>query len=110
MVGPLPQNPTVAAALSDYAVTQLFAAVNVEQVVTNALPPKAAFLAGPLTTELRSLATQTGQKVVASDQFNQVWVAADRTASSTLIGLGRGFGSPATGQYDRQVGQGPIPA
>jgi hypothetical protein len=89
MVAPLPQNPVVASALSDYAVAQLYSAVNVQQVIANALPPKASFLATPLSNELRTLATNTGKKVVVSDQFNQVWVTANRTLSSRLITIGR---------------------
>jgi hypothetical protein len=89
MVAPLPQNPVVAAALSDYAVAQLYSAVNVPQVISSALPPKAAFLATPLSNELKSLAISTGQKVVVSDQFNQVWVTANRTVMTGLVNVGR---------------------
>jgi hypothetical protein len=89
MVGPLPQNPVVASALSNYAVAQLYSAVDVTQVITNALPDKAQFLAVPLSNELKTLAISTGQKVVVSDQFNQVWVAANRTAIGGLVAVGR---------------------
>jgi hypothetical protein len=89
MIAPLPQNPVVATALSNYAVEQLYSAVDVTQVIQDALPPKAAFLAAPLSGQLKSLAISTGQKVVVSDQFNQVWVAVNRTVNGSLIAIGR---------------------
>ena len=89
MVAPLPQNPVVASALSNYAVDQLYSAVDVTQVIKDALPEKAQFLAAPLSNQLKVLAISTGQTVVVSDQFNQVWVAANRTAIGGLVAVGR---------------------
>src|SRR5437773_1520516 len=51
-VTPLPQNPAVAAAVSQYTTDQLFQAVDVEQRLRDALPTQAAFVAGPLTGQL----------------------------------------------------------
>lgn len=48
-VAPLSQDPAVQAAVSTYMTDQFFATLNVEQRVQEALPPRSAFLAIPLT-------------------------------------------------------------
>ena len=51
-VTPLDQDPAVRAAVSTYTTQQIFSTLNVEQRVKEALPPRAAFLASPLTDEV----------------------------------------------------------
>ena len=48
-VSPLSEDPAVRAAVSTYTTEQIFTSLNVEQRVKEALPPRAAFLASPLT-------------------------------------------------------------
>jgi hypothetical protein len=79
-VGPLTRNEVVAGTLSSFVVSEVFAAVNVESVVQEALPEEFAVLSGPLVGGLRDLAGDAGTKLIQSDQFNAVWVAANRTA------------------------------
>src|SRR3569832_220572 len=54
LVGPLPGQPVVSTALGRYVSNQVFAAAPIEQKITEALPEKAAFLAGPLTSQLNT--------------------------------------------------------
>ncbi len=105
MVAPLPQNPVVASALSNYAVNQLYSSVDVPKVIADALPPKAAFLATPLSNQLKALAISTGEKVVTSDQFNQVWVTANRTVVTGLVNVGRSTPSQPPAGTTIKVGQ-----
>ena len=53
-VSPLPKQPVVYTALGSYVSAQVFQAASVQQEIANALPPRAAFLASPLTDQLRN--------------------------------------------------------
>lgn len=104
-VAPLPQSPVVASALSNYTVNQLYSSVDVPKVIADALPPKAAFLATPLSNQLKTLAVATGEKVVKSDQFNQVWVTANRTVITGLVNVGRSTPAQPPAGTNIKVGQ-----
>lgn len=90
VVGPLPKNDQVATALSDYSVNKLFENINVEQKITDALPEKASFLAPVLTDQLDTRATNVTKKLIQSDQFQNVWITANRTAHQRLVDNARG--------------------
>lgn len=102
-VTPLPKEPAVSKALGSYITDQLFSNVPVEQKVTEALPPKASFLAQPLTSELNKLTNQITVKAVSSDAFQTVWVAANRAAMNHLLTTARATedGSQPTTQNQR---------
>jgi hypothetical protein len=87
IVGPLPQQPAVATALGTYGVDQLYASVDISQKIKDALPPQASFLAGPLSSQLKTLATSTAIKAMESDQFSNVWEAIIRTTHSNFVTL-----------------------
>ncbi len=89
-VAPLPQNPTVSSALSNYVTTQIFTNVPVEQQIKEALPPRAAFLASPLTSQLQSLTNKIANRVITSDNFTTIWTAANRKAMDRLTSNARG--------------------
>lgn len=89
LVSPLPQQPVVSTALGSYIGTQVFAAAPIEARIAEALPPRASFLAGPLTDQLRTLTVRASQRIVASDQFQSVWTAANRIAMNRLLTTAR---------------------
>ncbi len=70
---PVIQNTQVQQTLALYTTNQIFASVNVQQIVTQALPPRAAFLAPQLTGQIRGFAQQSAQKVLATPKFQQTW-------------------------------------
>lgn len=90
MVAPLPQKPVVNKAISSYVTTQLFTNVPIEQTIEDALPPKAAFLAGPLTDQLKTLTTNVTSKIISSDNFQTIWVQANKRALDRAIAEARG--------------------
>jgi len=94
VVGPIPRQPEVGTALSDYVTTQLFANVPISREIANALPPRASFLAGPLASQLQSLTKTVTYRVVVSSTFDTVWVAANRSAMNQLLGAARGQKPP----------------
>ena len=89
-VAPLPRNPQVAAAVSDYASTQLFEVLDVEQRLRAVLPAQAAFVAGPLTGQIQDTVHKTVNNVVLSDRFQQIWTEANRRAHKQALAIVEG--------------------
>jgi len=102
LVSPLPKQPVVSTALGNHIGDQVFSSVDVQQKVTDALPPRAAFLAGPLTGQLNRLTKQTAQKVVSSDQFRGIWTAANRAAMDRLLTTARGQTPPLRAKVEQK--------
>ncbi len=94
LVSPLPKQPVVSTALGSYISDKVFEAVPVKQKISDALPPQAVFLAGPLTDQLQNLTTTTSQKIVASDGFQTLWSGANRLAMDRLVTTARGQTPP----------------
>lgn len=70
---PLPQEPAVAAALSQRLADELISAGNVAGVVEQSLPPDLAFLTVPVTEGLRTLTADVAGEVIRSDVFAGLW-------------------------------------
>ncbi|MFI7600385.1 hypothetical protein [Actinoplanes sp. NPDC049681] len=100
-VAPLPQNPQVAAAVAEYATTQVFAAVDVEQRVRTVLPQQAAFLAGPVAGQLRGAVRTTVTNVLQSDRFAGIWVELNRRAHQRALAIIDGTSTVVIGRQDR---------
>ncbi len=84
-VGPIAANPAVQAAVSREVTNEIYAALNPQQVIASALPPKAAALAGPLSNGVKGFLQEGISKILASRMFQQLWVAANRFAHAQLI-------------------------
>jgi hypothetical protein len=68
-VTPIIQNSQVQKALADYTVQQLYQNVDVEKTVSDALPPRADFIAPTIASQLRSTTQATLAKILARPQF-----------------------------------------
>lgn len=86
-VGPLSRDPAVGLAISDFVVKELFASVDAEQLVSEALPPEATFLTAPIVGAVQNFARDLTVEVINSDQFNQIWIAANQFAHQQLVSL-----------------------
>ena len=89
-VGPIAASPQVQAALSAEITNEIYAALNPQQAIASALPPKAAKLAGPLSAGAKGYIQDAVNKVLASPKFQQLWVAANRFADTQLISALKG--------------------
>jgi hypothetical protein len=94
MVGPLPKEPVVSDALGKYIGLQVFDQPSVESRITEALPPRADFLAGPLAGQLQTVTVTASQRLVASDAFQSIWEGANRVAMNRLLATARGQTPP----------------
>jgi hypothetical protein len=93
LVAQVPRDQEVATALSTNIVEQLFEQYDVQTTVAQALPDKAQFLAGPLTDQIKQKSRDVGSQFIASDQFQGIWVTANRVAQTRLIESARETGA-----------------
>lgn len=104
-VTPLVDDPAVTDALANRIVTELFAATDLEDRVTSALPGPTQVLGPALTGSLRNLATSTTERFLESDAFETLWVRANTVAHDQIVALfsGRGKDKALTQQGDAIV-------
>src|SRR5271166_4075492 len=65
-VGPIAASPQVQAALSAEITNEIYAALNPQQTIANALPPKAASLAGPLSAGAKGYIQDAVNKLISA--------------------------------------------
>ncbi|GAA0420056.1 hypothetical protein Aca07nite_12290 [Actinoplanes capillaceus] len=95
-VAPLPQDPKVNAAVAEYSTTEVFRLLDVEQRLRTVLPEQAAFVAGPLTAQIREQVRKTVQNVLGSDRFQVIWVELNRQLHQRVIDVLEGESSVVT--------------
>jgi hypothetical protein len=86
-VGPLASNPAIQTQIAKQVSQNLINRTNVETRVKDALPPKAGFLATPVTAGLETSINQLALKAVQSKQFSELWVAANRASHKQLVAV-----------------------
>jgi hypothetical protein len=86
-VAPLASNPAIQTQVAKQVSENLITRINVETRVKDALPPKAGFLATPITSGLESTTNELALKAVQSKQFYEVWVAANRASHKQLVAV-----------------------
>ena len=101
-VAPLANDPVVTDALANRIVTELFAATDLEDRVTDALPGPVDVLGPALTGSLKSLALNTTERFLESDQFERLWVQANRAAHEQIVAMFSGR-SDAVSEEDGTV-------
>lgn len=89
-VAPIASDPAVTEAVSRDITNQLYAALDPQAVIAQALPPKAAFLAGPVATAAKSQVQDAVNRVLQTDQFRRLWESANRFAHRELVSVLRG--------------------
>ncbi len=99
-VAPLPQQPAVAAAVTDYTTGQIFEVLDVDQRLRSVLPEQAAFIAGPLTTQVRDAVQKTVANVVQSDRFQAIWIGANRRAHQQAMAIINGTSTVVAARGD----------
>ncbi len=102
-VGPIASDPAVIAAASTAVTNQIFDALNPQQTVAEALPPKASFLAAPVTNAVRGYVQTAVTKVLSSSQFQALWTQAIRFAHTQVLAVLDGNRSQAVTTTNGQV-------
>jgi hypothetical protein len=100
-VAPLPRDPAVSAAMAEYTTAELFRVLDVENRVREVLPDRAAFVAGPLTGQVREAVRKTVNNVLVSDRFQRIWVEANRRVHQRALAILNGESSIVRVRHDR---------
>jgi hypothetical protein len=90
-VGPLIEQPAIQDAMAQYTSSQLFKAVDVQSYVKDTLPPKAAFLAPQLTTQLQSYTQKTLKTALANPKVQQYWYASLTKSHNAIINYSKSY-------------------
>lgn len=86
-VSPLARDPGVRDAAGTRITNALFAGVDVQTRIEQALPAQAAFLAVPITSGLRTVVHDVVDRILASDRFVELWDRANRSAHRQLVSV-----------------------
>ncbi len=86
-VSPLASNKDIQQVVATRAVTALFQNVDVAGEIESALPKRAKFLGEPVANAMQGYATDVTERILASDQFQTFWDAANRRAHNQLVAL-----------------------
>jgi hypothetical protein len=86
-IKPLSSNPAIQAYVANDVSDELFARVDIKKYVKEALPRRADVLAGPLTSALQTFVQAAVLRVLQTDQFQTIWIDANRLAHSQLVNV-----------------------
>ncbi len=86
-VSPLASNADIQQTVAAVVVNALFNQVDVATEIEDALPKRAKFLGEPVANAMKGYATDVTEKLLASDQFQELWDAANRRAHAQLVAL-----------------------
>src|SRR5918995_4999373 len=86
------ERPVVRARVAAFLVDELYANVDVEAEIRNALPERAQPLAGPAAGALRNFAERAANEVLSRPRAQEAWEDANRSAHELLIKVLEGGG------------------
>jgi hypothetical protein len=86
----LPQDERISEPMARFLVDELFATVDAGDRLESALPDRLDFLAGPIEGTTRDQATDVAQQIIESEQFEQLWVEANREAHEQAVDIVHG--------------------
>jgi hypothetical protein len=79
------EDPEIRTQVADYTVDTLYANVDVQAELQQALPPRLQPLAGPAAAGIRELAINLANRALQRPRVQQLWEDANRTAQENLI-------------------------
>ena len=88
------QDPNIRSSTANYLVDQLYANVNVSQLLSNGLPPRLQPLAAPAAGALRNLAVQGAELALTRPRVQNLWAQANRAALLSFIAIVKGGKGP----------------
>jgi hypothetical protein len=89
-VVPVGTDPAVTATIAATLTDQIYTSLDAQQVVANALPPRADFLAGPITNATKGYVQNAVTTVLQSSQFQTLWKQAVDFAHAQLLSVLKG--------------------
>lgn len=95
-VTPLIEDPAIQTAIATYATQQIYQNVDVEPYIAEVLPPRAAFLAPTLSSQIEGQTKTILNKVVASPKFQQVWINSQTKAHERFVKVATNYNGDGT--------------
>jgi hypothetical protein len=95
-VVPIGTDPQVTSAVAATITDQIFTSLNPQQIVANALPPRADFLAGPITNAAKGYVQDGVTRALQSSQFQTLWKQAVDFAHGQLLSVLNGNSKAVT--------------
>jgi hypothetical protein len=86
-VVPIGTDPAVTSAVAATITDQIFTSLNPQETVKNALPPRASFLAGPITNAAKGYVQGAVTTALQSSQFQTLWKQAVDFAHEQLLSV-----------------------
>ena len=84
------RDPDIRKQVSQTVVDQVYANVDLQSTVADALPPRLAPLAGPATNALRELAQERMDNVLQRPRVEKLWEAANKATAQQFINIAEG--------------------
>ena len=84
-VAPLAKNKAITDLVAKRATDRLFQQVDVAAEAKDALPERAQFLAGPISSGVETFARQAATRALATEQFATVWRNANERAHALVV-------------------------
>jgi hypothetical protein len=97
-IGPLASDPHVQQAIATRVSDALVNDATVEKRISAALPPRASFLAAPLTDGVRTAVDRATLRLAQSSRFETLWERVNRRAHEALVNVLTGGGSRVSTQ------------
>jgi hypothetical protein len=85
--GKLLENEDIRDAVAIFLTDQLFASGEIQQTAAEALPPRLAPLAGPLTGGLQTVTQRVAEELLERPRVQDLWEEANRSAQEQLVAL-----------------------
>ena len=95
LVGPIGKDPQAIQNLSSYIAGQAVTATDLQQRVSDALPPKAQLFAGPITAQIESFIQKGTTKVLSSPKAYELWLKINEVSHEKVVALLRGESTTA---------------
>lgn len=105
-VGPLAQDPAVQEYMARTITDEVFLALGVQDKLAAVIQEKApqlVFLAAPITSSVKGFVQDQVLKLVQTQAFQDLWVAANRFAQSQVVAILRGNGGDIISTANGQV-------
>jgi hypothetical protein len=102
-VAPLATNKAITDVVATRATNRLFQQVDVEAQAKDALPDRAQFLAGPISSGVQTFVEQAATRALATEQFATVWKNANRRAHTLVVKALTDEGKGVTIKNDKVV-------
>lgn len=102
-VAPLAHNKAITDLVAERATNRLFQQVDVEAQAKDALPERAQFLAGPISSGVQTFTHDAAERVLATEQFATVWKNANRRAHAAVVKALTGEGKNISVKNDKVV-------